>query len=1836
MESNKFDAKLNLLNKIPEELLYKVVPLSQNEKINKGNIEIVVLFGNNLDKVTRSVEAIGGTFENLGYGFGIVTVKSEDIRKISELQGVQYVELPKVLFTSDFESNKASCVPNAWDRYGLTGEGVLVGFIDTGIDYTHPAFRDEEGNTRIDFIYDLAEDRKVYDKAQINEALKAPDPYAIVNVRDPLDHGTHVAGIACAGGNIPKQNYGVAFKSSIAMVKTTRYGFLNFALSTQIMRGIKFLVDKSNEMNKPLAINISLSTNDGAHNGTSLLEQYIETICRLERVAIVIAAGNEGDAAHHVGGELSDINVIPLSVSDSEMALSLQLYKPLLVDISIEIENPLGEKSGEIVIRNGYRELNIGVDKCLIYNTGPKPFDINGEISISLLPGLQYLPSGEWKVTLKVLNKYRGIYDIWLPITEAINEKTRFLKPDVYNTLGIPATVQSAISVGSYNNMTNTFSSFSGRGKIYRTSFEKPDIVAPGEDILSTVSNRGFDTKTGTSMASPNVAGICALLLEWGIVKGNDPFLYGERLKYYLSKGAKRDRLEIPYPDPRWGYGTVCAYDSLNLLQLANVRGQSRLEENMTDEEFFTLIDTVFSPIEYIGDIAGAVSKISNARIFIADKTRAILAVRGDVQEVIDKLFDVIVYVNPSGLYTLCDISPVEASGATTFHNSTYLPLDGLGVTVGIIDTGIDYLNEEFINEDNTSRILTIWDQTIPSSKRREDLFGGSEYTREEINRAIKAKMDGQDPYAIIPSKDEVGHGTSMAGIVGARGVNPEVIGVAPRCNFAIVKLGPRPEVLNDYFGVYGDAPTFSTSVVFLGIKYLYDLARRLKIPMVILVPLGASRGGRNGLSLTERYIDEISRAVGITVVVPIGNEGDSDNHSSGTIVNEGDTQNIELKIDKNQKNINFEIWINKPDKFALSIISPSGEIIDRIPPSVNKITEIKFIYEGTIIYVEYFIPEVLTGDEKITINARNIKEGIWGFKLIGELVVTGRYDAYLIQRDLLAPGTRFLNPDPYVTLTIPSSSSYAISVGYYNQNNNSNVRESSRGYTRDNRIKPDVVAGGVNALVTAVGSGTQVVSGSSVAAAVVAGCSALIFQWGIIDGNDTSLYSTKVKTYLIGGTSKREGDIYPNPQWGYGAVDMKGVFNNIRLKPSNGRRDWRLEENIENIPGAEVFEIPKNISATIEYQGDIESAIKKVPNARVFIIDEKRAIVVAEENLQEVLDKLSDVIVQVIPDLTDKEFVVLPESTFATIEYQKDIVSAVKEIPNARVVIVDKKRAILVVIGSIQDIQEVLDKLSDVIIYAVPTVLHTLCDISPLDASGASTFHNSIYLPLDGSGVTVGIVDSGIDYLNEEFINEDGTSRILSIWDEEISTGKSPEGQFGGSEYTREEINNAIKAKSEGKDPYEIVPSKDIIGHGTSMASIIGARGVKPEVIGVAPKCNFAIVKLISAPLTVRDDFGMYGNVTTYSTSAVFSGIKYLYDLARRLKTPMVILVPLGSNMGPHNGLSFIERYIDEISKVSGITVVVPIGNQGDSDTHTSGTIAKVGNTMDIELKIDENQKNIKFEIWVSKPDKFALSIVSPSGEIIQRIPSTTEKITEIKFLYESTIIYVQYFMPEVSTGEELITIKARNIKEGIWVFKLIGELVITGRYDAYLIQRELLAPGTIFLKPDPYVTLTIPSSSAYAISVGYYNQNNNSNVRESGRGYTRDDRVKPDLVAGGVNALVTTVGSGTQVVSGSSVAAAVVAGCCALIFQWGIIDGNDTSLYSTKVKTYLIGGTSKREGDIYPNPQWGYGAVDMKGVFNNIRLKTNELSEHDIFMKKPIDENEYYVGNLFIRLPI
>ncbi|ELC8390409.1 S8 family serine peptidase [Clostridium perfringens] len=559
---NKAKVGIDFINTIPKQILTSLI---EQYSPNNGEIELVVLYGDNFLRFKNSVDAIGAKVEDLGYGFGILIIKVSDLNRIIELEGLQYIELPKILYTSAYDSNRASCILSVWNNYNLTGEGILVGFLDTGIDYTHNAFKDDEGNTRIEYIYDL-ENGVVYDKNKINEALKSEDPFSIVPEIDLSGHGTHVAGIACAGGNINFDNYGVAYKSSIAMVKITGENSLRAALSTQLMRGLKFLMDKSNEINKPLVVNISLSTNDGSHNGSSLLEKYIQTFTQLQKAVIVVAAGNEGNSAHHVGGKMKKEEDLDLNIGDGEKGIILDFFKPVLVDVSVEVISPTGISTGPMGLSESYKERFVGREKIVVYSTGPKPFDIQGQTTISILPLGDTITSGGWRIIVRKLNNYEGYFDVWLPIAEGLNERTRFLQPSVYNTLGIPATVEGVISVGSYNFLNNNLSAFSGRGVVRPEWLIKPDLVAPGENILSTVEEQGFDTKSGTSMAAPQVSGICALLFEWGIIRNNDPFLYGERIKYYLIKGAKRTIFGEAYPNPDLGYGFVCLDRTMELL----------------------------------------------------------------------------------------------------------------------------------------------------------------------------------------------------------------------------------------------------------------------------------------------------------------------------------------------------------------------------------------------------------------------------------------------------------------------------------------------------------------------------------------------------------------------------------------------------------------------------------------------------------------------------------------------------------------------------------------------------------------------------------------------------------------------------------------------------------------------------------------------------------------------------------------------------------------------------------------------------------------------------------------------------------------------------------------------------------------------------------------------------------------------------------------------------------------------------------------------------------------------------------------------------------------------
>lgn len=1180
--SKKIDSNLGLIQNIPKNLLSKL-GINLGEEFNKnGIVEVIVLSPDSPEKLKSMIESIGGTYENLGFNYSIVKIQLNKIGELAAIPSIQYIELPKELYTSDYQSNRAACVITARNKYSIEGCGVVIGFIDSGIDFTHPAFKNEDGTSRVEYIYNLNENGRVYTNEEINNALKVSDPFSIVNAYDETGHGTHVAGIACAGGNINQDFYGVAPRSSIMMVKCTRG---SYAISSNIMRGLRFLLDKAVELNKPLVVNISLSTNNGAHNGTSLLEQYISTIASLERVTIVIAAGNEGDAAHHVGGELKKENRISINVAEDERSLVINFYKPVLSNVSIRITSPTAASSGDINIGEGFFDGLLGLDRYQIYYSGPKPFDIVGEITISIVTNREYISSGQWEITITLNNQYSGNYDMWLPISEGLNKRTKFLQPKVDNTLGIPATVQNIIAVGSYNYVTNNISSFSGRGRKNLQQYLRPDLVAPGENITSVAPNRSFDSKSGTSMATPHVAGIAALIMEWGIVKRNDIYLYGERLKYYLIVSAKRPRSDLVYPDPSWGYGEVCLQNAMESIistigslssrnYLSRIQNNNALFDNkssinkylssVVDRDYRNYNEVVGFLVEYSSlSRLEELTKLDRTSFTVIDNNFAIIFTPFNKILEVEQYVKDIVSIEIPVIYTLEDVSPVEASSASLFHNTPFLELTGRGVIVGIIDTGIDYLNPEFMNEDDTTRILRLWDQTLEGD---QEVYGsklGVEFNSNQINDAINLSKTGGDPYSIVNSRDEIGHGTAVASLAGARGMNPEIVGAAPRCDFAIVKLREAPKVILDYAGVDRQGVgRYTTIEVYLGIRYLVRLANELGKPIVICLPLGSNTGAHDGTNSIENAIETISRQLGFLFVTGTGNEGDTDTHTQGKFSKVGEIKNLEIKVDKSQRDLNFQIYIQQPDKVSLGIVSPSGEVIQKIQVRLGRVENVQFIYEGTRMRISYLYPDIATGAEIISIEARGLKEGIWQFRLYGDYIVDGRYWSWLPQRSLLAEETKFLSPSQYTTLTIPSTATNVISVAYYNQNNNATVGRSGRGFTRDGRIKPDIAAGGVSALVAAPGGGTRTVSGSSVATAVTAGCCALMMQWGIIDGNSPSLYATSIRTYLIRGTNMRVGDIYPNEQWGYGALDIKGVFDAIRENLTGGVSDTRINND--------------------------------------------------------------------------------------------------------------------------------------------------------------------------------------------------------------------------------------------------------------------------------------------------------------------------------------------------------------------------------------------------------------------------------------------------------------------------------------------------------------------------------------------------------------------------------------------------------------------------------------------------------------------------------------------------
>ncbi|NFI04701.1 peptidase S8 and S53 subtilisin kexin sedolisin [Clostridium botulinum] len=525
---------------------------------------------------------------------------------------------------------------------------------------------------------------------------------------------------------------------------------------------------------------------------------------------------------------------------------------------------------------------------------------------------------------------------------------------------------------------------------------------------------------------------------------------------------------------------------------------------------------------------------------------------------------------------------------------------------------------------------------------------------------------------------------------------------------------------------------------------------------------------------------------------------------------------------------------------------------------------------------------------------------------------------------------------------------------------------------------------------------------------------------------------------------------------------------------------------------------------------------------------------------------------------------------------------------------------------------------------------MSVLQDISPNSIDQILAIKKNPYLNLTGKGVLVGIVDTGIDYLNNEFIREDGTSRVAAIWDQTIQDIKD-ESVYLGNIYSNEEINKAINAYKGNEDPYAIVPSKDEIGHGTEMAGIIGARGYNGDFQGVANDCEFVIVKLLESlnfQKILQSNNVKYTPV--YNSSEIVAGIEYLKNFSVKMNKPMVIYLGVGTTEGSHDGNNLISKYLTSIASVRGIALVAGVGNEGAAEGHASGVIKNIGEIDTMELNIPREMRNFSFQIWVKRPNKMSLNVISPTGEESSFIQAKRNKREEINFVFSNTKLKINYYMPEDFSGHEVIQVIFKDINPGIWKFALRGDYISDGEYNAWL-QPVITLPENIkFLEPDPFSTLTIPSTARKVVTVAYHGLVNESLIATSGKGFNTNGLINPDISTVGINILTTKALGETTLVSGSSAATAVIAGGCALLLQWGIIDGNDTTMYSTKIRSYLIYGAYRKPELTYPNGESGYGSFDLLGTFNVISRKYRENM-------KAINNDfiEYKINKLFIRIP-
>ena len=464
---------------------------------------------------------------------------------------------------------------------------------------------------------------------------------------------------------------------------------------------------------------------------------------------------------------------------------------------------------------------------------------------------------------------------------------------------------------------------------------------------------------------------------------------------------------------------------------------------------------------------------------------------------------------------------------------------------------------------------------------------------------------------------------------------------------------------------------------------------------------------------------------------------------------------------------------------------------------------------------------------------------------------------------------------------------------------------------------------------------------------------------------------------------------------------------------------------------------------------------------------------------------------------------------------------------------------------------------------YTTVPKLYTLLDTVNLDAAGITKVQNQPVLNLTGQDIILGFIDTGIDYTHPAFRRSDGTSRICGLWDQTVQSGKPPydleyAGIAGGSTLPENDFN------------------------------------------GAAPQSMIAVVKLKTAKKYLKTLFYVTGDAPAYQMSDIMAGIRYLLRLSEELVKPLVICLGLGTSQGDHSGDSPLDSMFSVADQFRGFIGVAAAGNEAGRGHHYYGTALNSADYNSVEILVQEGTRGFCAELWGQPPEVYAVGFESPLGEVVQKIPPRLSYSENISFILENTRIFVSSEIIQTISGSQLIFIRFTDPTPGSWKIRVYTSSYNSGSYHIWLPITGFSDPDVTFLEPNPETTLTSPGSAVSVITTAAYNAYTNSLYLNSSRGYTRTGQIKPDIAAPGVNVFAPALRGRYTAVTGTSAAAAITAGACALIMEWGMNRTPSRIFNNAELKSLFIRGAQRRGDLLYPNREWGYGTLDVYQVFS------------------------------------